>query len=78
MLQTPHTLVEGRRGLRHGGLYEVRRSRTALSLGGKGGQEWRTNYQPMIGASVKTLRLAAFNRTLSTTARTSGWLTLPR
>jgi hypothetical protein len=29
MLQTPHILEEGRRGLRHGGLCGVRRSRTA-------------------------------------------------
>jgi len=29
LLQTPHTLKGGRRGLRHGGLDEVRRSRTA-------------------------------------------------
>ena len=29
LLQTPHTREVGRRGLRHGGLYGVRRSRTA-------------------------------------------------
>jgi hypothetical protein len=29
LLQSPHTLKVGRRGLRHGGLYGVRRSRTA-------------------------------------------------
>ena len=29
LLQSPHTLKDGRRGLRHGGLYGVRRSRTA-------------------------------------------------
>ncbi len=29
LLQTPHTLEEGHRELRHGALYGVRRSRTA-------------------------------------------------